>query len=727
MRTADIRLSALPPLRRALRLLRRSAPVAFAAALAAASAGSAAAAPSPAGDLTAMPGSFVGMGARTGTPSGDVREAIRPALQTVDMPAPVAQAAVRFEDLPSVPSADQGLERPITIGIQASLGYTVYAPWLRYTVDSIQHVLGSQARVLWLEDESISLGLQSRQLDFFISDTDAFILDQRKGSAEAISSFVPVQTTKAEEAQACVIFTKRETEEAAAAQSVLSGGLSSSGSSPLSIESLRNASIAALDPHPQTWWLAALAEFKSKGISVAELQDAVTFYERSPEAVVDAVMTGAKKAGILPACTLELFQSKGRIDIRQNLSIVNEQYRDRLACVHSSSAYPSWTLAAASGVDPAAKKLLSTLFYSMNSAQYGGEWALPALNRSVYDLFYELKMGPYADLAGWSFQRFMRENADILALGMLGLFIAASYMVSLSVLVRRKTRQLSKALEERDLIEAEAAQSRQHIANLERTGIVGQMSTIIAHELKQPLSAIMNYANGLHRRTKAGKFDQESFDWALNEIVDQAERASEIVNRVRAYAKHDYPPRTVADLSVVIGNAISTFRRSRQTTAQIDLRVNRGSMAEVDAWEIELAVLNLLKNAADAVSGVTNPRIEVSLEPVDLKTWALSVADNGPYVSDEQLALFFKPLHTSKGSKGMGLGLSIVANIAERHAGRVTVERNGSRGVRFIITLPRIPKEGEAMADSMLPPKLTVLPAADAHAAVHASESKPGA
>lgn len=701
------------------RLLRRAAPAALSLFLAAAATPLSAAVgeANAAGlsDITGAPGSFVGMGAKTGTPSGDVREAIRPTLQTVNVPAPVAAAKVDFEDLPSVPMAAAGLERSVTIGIQASLGYTVHAAWLRYTVDSIQHVLGSHARVLWLDDDSISLGLRSRQLDFFISDADAFILDQRTESAEAIASFVPVQTTQAEEAQACVIFTKRESEEEAAAESVRSGGLTAGrgGAEPFSIESLKGASIAALDPHPQTWWLAALAEFQMKGIPAAELQDAATFYERGPEAVVNAVMSGAKDAGILPACTLEAFQREGKLDIRRDLTIVNEQYRDRLACVHSSAAYPSWTLAAAPSVDPAAKKALSTLFYSMNLAKYGGEWALPALNRSIYDLFYELKMGPYADLAGWSFQRFVRENADILALGMLGLFIAASYMVSLSVLVRRKTRQLSKALEERDLIEAEAAQSRQHIANLERTGIVGQMSTIIAHELKQPLSAIMNYANGLHRRTTAGKFDQESFDWALTEIVDQAERASEIVNRVRAYAKHDYPPRTVADLSVVIGNAISTFRRSRQTNAQIDVRVNRGSMAEVDAWEIELAVLNLLKNAADAISGVPNPLIEVSLEPVDLKTWALSVADNGPYVSDEQLALFFKPLHTSKGSKGMGLGLSIVANIAERHAGRVTVERNGSRGVRFIITLPRIPKEGEAMTDAMLPPKLTVLPGSE--------------
>ncbi|EJW93823.1 ATPase/histidine kinase/DNA gyrase B/HSP90 domain protein, partial [gut metagenome] len=130
---------------------------------------------------------------------------------------------------------------------------------------------------------------------------------------------------------------------------------------------------------------------------------------------------------------------------------------------------------------------------------------------------------------------------------LLGLFLALSYMTAISVLVRRRTRQLRHALEERARIEDEVVQARQHIANLERTGIVGQMSTIIAHELKQPLGAITNYGNGLLRRLRRGRIDPKSFETALSEVVLQAERASQIVERVRAYAKHDFPPRTVAD------------------------------------------------------------------------------------------------------------------------------------------------------------------------------------
>lgn len=641
--------------------------------------------------------SYIGMGMATGTPSGDVRAAIQPQLHTLSVPKGVLATKVEASDLFSLPTPME-IRRVLRIGIQASLGESIYAPWLAYTVEELRYAIGRErVRILWLDDNSLLLGVQSRQLDFVLSDPDTVLRMQRGDVMETLASFKPNEAGRAEDGQAGVLFMKRQTVQA-----------SPSAPGEVPIEFARGKSMAATAPDKLAAWLAPAAALVRHGIRLEQIHANTTFYGEDEEAVLRAVLDGEERIGILPSCSLERLQAAGKVHIARDLTILGAAHNDRLACVHSTATYPGWSFSTLPTTDPALKKSMNALLYSMSNASYGGEWTLPALNRAVFDMFYELKIGPYADLASWSFERFMRENAEGLALSILATFIVISYVVSLSVLVRRKTKELREALEARDLIEAEAAQSRAHIANLERTGIVGQMSTIIAHELKQPLSAIMNYANGLHRRTKAGKFDQESFNWALEEIVSEADRASEIVNRVRAYAKHDYPPRKVSDLADVISNAITTFRRSRQTRAEIVVRVSRHSMAEVDAWEIELAVLNLLKNAADAVSGVFHPQIEVALEPLDAKTWALTVADNGPYLSDEQLALFFKPLQTTKGAKGLGLGLSIIANIAERHAGRITVERNGARGVKFTFTLPRIPDPEEKLEDVMLPPQLAV-------------------
>lgn len=653
--------------------------------------------------------SFIGMGASTGTPSGDVQAAIMPVLHSMEEPASVRGAHVNPRDLFSVP-VTAAFPRKMRIGIQASLGFTMRASWLKYTVEEIRYVLGSNnVEILWLDDRSFELGAESRQLDFILADADRFALTQSTGAYEPVANFLPISAGRAEDAQAGVFFTRRGR---------FLSSLASLGGSDVTLAALNSEQLAA--------WKAPAAQMHLLGFKEAQLEEKTTFYGFSPEAVLHGVLSGAQTAGVLPACLLEQLEGEGKVSISRDLSILSPRTDDTLRCMHSTVTYPGWTFGALSTVDPTWKKAMTTILFSTSSLAYGGEWALPAVNRSVYDLFYELKIGPYEHLATWSLNRFLREKAEYLALALLAAFLIVTYVVSLSILVRRRTRALTEALEERDVIEAEAAQSRQHIANLERTGIVGQMSTIIAHELKQPLAAIVNFAGSLNRRTQQGKFDPKAFTFALGEILAQAERANEIVNRVRAYAKHDYPPRKVADLYDVVGNAITTFRRSRQTNAEVVVRVNKGSRAEVDAWEIELAVLNLMKNAADAISGVDSPRIEVTLVPQDEKTWALSVGDNGPYLEDEQIANLFKPLQTTKGAGGMGLGLSIVSSIAERHAGHVTVARNGASGLKFTITFPREPGLVEDLADDMLPPKMQVFHGAPGASAAAADASAAG-
>lgn len=658
---------------------------------------------------SAAPGSFIGMGAATGTPSGDIRAAIEPRLRTLREPASIRSVIIPLDDMMHAQELAQDLNasprNPIRIGIDYALGDSAYTKWLAYTIAQIKHAFGPKnVEILWLEERSLVQGLRTRQLDFFIMDSDRYALAQSNEPAEQLATFQPVAATSAQDAQATVVFAR-----------VGHTWSVPEGDRPLALlraqagnEPLLGARIAAVDDERLSSWLALAGEARRFGVTPKELQDETTFFEHAPEAVLNAVLSGTHDVGVLPSCVLESFERQGRVDIASDLRIIGERKGDGLACVHSSNAYPGWVFGTLPEVAAPKKKAMSTLLYAMRAKSYGGEWQLPTLNRSLYDLFYALKIGPYEHLATWSFNRFMRENAEAIALLTMLAFLVVFYAVSLSVLVRRKTRELREALEARDLMEAEATQSRQHIANLERTGIVGQMSTIIAHELKQPLSAIMNYANGLHRRVDNDRFDKESFTFALGEISAEAERASRIVERVRAYAKHDYPPRKVCDLNEVIGNSITTFRRSRQTNAQIAVRVNPRSMAEVDAWEIELAVLNLLKNAADAISGVSDPSIEVTLVPLDADTWSLIVADNGPEISDEAIANFFKPLQTSKGANGMGLGLSIVASIAERHAGHIVAEKNGRRGVRFVFTFPRVHDPDEKMDELLVPPRLRV-------------------
>lgn len=622
--------------------------------------------------------SYLGIGSQTGTPSGDVRAVIDPLKRGRDPILSRDGVAVNQINKAEIERPEivgqLSFQRPMRIAIEEHVGLEHDAEMVTATKEYLRRIFGSaNVSVYYLSYRDLSSAVRTGQVDFFVSGSAFFALEQSMGGVEQLAALWPSQSENPASVTASVIFRKHVPERPKASDSFVG---------------IAEHDLVAMEPETLGGWLAAAGEIvRHQKMSYDNLLERVQFLGRIPTHVTDVVKADPTVIGVLPACELEAMERAGEISL-SDFEIIRPKATDGLACAHSTEVYPGRVFGAVAGIDPTLKKAMTAVLLGMSGLKYGAEWALPVTNRSVYDLFYTLKIGPYQDLASWSFQRFVREHGEVIALLLLMAFLILSYTTSLSILVRRRTKDLRAALHERDRIEAEAAQSRQHISNLERTGIVGQMSTIIAHELKQPLGAITNYGNGLLRRLSRGDVEKEKLEQALKEMVIQAERASKIVERVRSYAKHDYPPRKVDDLSIIIENAIQTFRRSRTTDAELIVRMHSHSMAEVDSWEIELVILNLLKNAADAISGVKDPKIEVCLIPDGDTRWILTVADNGPYLSDEQLSRFFKPLQTSKGAAGMGLGLSIVANIAERHAGNITVARNGARGVKFTMTIP---------------------------------------
>ena len=622
--------------------------------------------------------SYLGINDGKKTPSESIRELM---TYTDEHPSELGSAEMR-RDLTSpetmTPAQDPLIKdapftRPIRLGVQSSLLKSSQRDLIMKTRDHLVRLYGlGKINVFYLDDQSLTTAIRAGQVDFFISDVNYFTIEEGFAFVEALASLWPSDSETPQNATASVIVARKNGEREAP-----------------DLHDLATRPIVAIAPESLSGWLAAAVELKKHHVFMGDdLLAHTTFANGDVSAVFTKMNMDPKVVGVLPACELEYMAEKGDIKLR-DYWVVNQQMSDGLRCLHSSALYPSWVFAATSEVKPAVRKAITTALFTMDGKKMSAEWSMPVSNRPIYDLFYTLKIGPYQDLAQWSLRRFVESNAQVLAFISLLLFMILTYAGTLSVLVRRRTKLLRQALAERDQADQEMQVSRQHIENLERTGLVGQMSTVIAHELKQPLGAVSNYANSLLRRLKRGDINEERFEMALTEIVEQTARASEIVERVRSYAKHDYPPRKVDDISAIIDSAIQTFRRSRNTKAAVVVRMRPKSLAEVDAWEIELAILNLLKNAADALVSVNNPRIDVRLEQADENDWRLTVGDNGPYLTDEELARFFKPLQTSKGEAGMGLGLPIVANIAERHAGNITVSRNGERGVKFTILFPR--------------------------------------
>jgi two-component system sensor histidine kinase TtrS len=288
-------------------------------------------------------------------------------------------------------------------------------------------------------------------------------------------------------------------------------------------------------------------------------------------------------------------------------------------------------------------------------------------------------IGPYAYLNDMTPYGIWKRNQEII-IPIIALFLLLiAYELRLHYLVKKRTSELSTALKEKEAAEDEAKRSRERLSRLERSGVISQLSSMIAHELKQPLASILNYANGLAQLAKMGRSTPEQTGFAVKSIKTEATRANAIVDRVRAYAKHEEGPLTELDLSDVSHKAIRTFTRNALTPVAVSDAIEPGIRVMGHELELELLTLNLIRNAGDAVKDVADPLIRVTLRRDGGKA-VFQVRDNGPVVTDAVLEKLTE-IEESVKPEGLGLGLAIVRDIADRHGASLSFRRNDDTGL----------------------------------------------
>jgi PAS domain S-box-containing protein len=246
-------------------------------------------------------------------------------------------------------------------------------------------------------------------------------------------------------------------------------------------------------------------------------------------------------------------------------------------------------------------------------------------------------------------------------------------------------------------------ETRQHQAELVhvcRLSTMGEVATGMAHELNQPLSAIVNYANGCTRRLQNGLADSETLIDAMHHISTQARRASEIIRRLRALVGKQPPVRSQVDLNYLVREVCSFVEfETERLAVQIVLDLVAGTLTvNVDLVQIEQVLLNLVRNALDALSeddSETPKQLQISTTQVD--DWAIvAVRDNGAGIPEHRIPQLFDPFFTTK-ENGMGMGLPISQTILENHQGRIWAESTVQQGSCFYF---RLPCEADAVEDA---------------------------
>jgi hypothetical protein len=258
--------------------------------------------------------------------------------------------------------------------------------------------------------------------------------------------------------------------------------------------------------------------------------------------------------------------------------------------------------------------------------------------------------------------------------------------------------------------EEQAAQQADRAQVTSRLVTMGEMASSVAHELNQPLTAITNYCNGMVSRLESGAIDKPDLLAALRKTSRQAERAGQIIRRIRAFVKKSEPQRQPADARQIVEDAVELagIELRRRNVAIRTYVAQRLPMLEVDPILIEQVLMNLLKNAAEAIDSAQLPpaRRNIELRVVPRHTAdeggviEFSVTDSGPGLKDEVIERLYEAFFSTK-AEGLGIGLSLCRSIIESHRGRMRAQNlyNGGvvMGCRFAFTLPvDIPVRAEA-------------------------------
>jgi PAS domain S-box-containing protein len=265
--------------------------------------------------------------------------------------------------------------------------------------------------------------------------------------------------------------------------------------------------------------------------------------------------------------------------------------------------------------------------------------------------------------------------------------------------------------------EEQAAQQAEKAQVTSRLVTMGEMASSVAHELNQPLTAITNYCNGMVSRVKADTISQNDLVAALDKTARQAERAGQIIHRIRNFVKRSEPQRQPSQAQAIVDDAVELAGiELRRRNVQIHTYVaQRLPMLSCDPILIEQVVLNLLKNAAEAIDNAQLPssRRHIELRVVPRHTpeeggvIEFSVTDMGPGMKEEVIARLYEAFFSTK-AEGLGIGLSLCRSIVESHRGRIRAQNlyNGSTivGCRFSFTLPvDIGSRGDAHAAATTP------------------------
>jgi PAS domain S-box-containing protein len=252
---------------------------------------------------------------------------------------------------------------------------------------------------------------------------------------------------------------------------------------------------------------------------------------------------------------------------------------------------------------------------------------------------------------------------------------------------------IAEDITEHKRVEQEARQQRNELAHAGRVIVMGEMATSLAHELNQPLAVISGCAQACVNSLQSGRGKPEELSDALGQLTEQAERANNIIRRIRSFIQKEEPEMAEININETIhgiAGLLRTDAREHQADIELDLCEDLPSVI-ADPVQIQQVILNLAHNGMEAMDECRSSPRHLTIRSAVRRHGTIEVAvqDTGPGLPAESLDRVFDHFFSTK-SSGLGMGLPISRSIIEAHGGSLWAAREGEAGAVFRFTLPAI-------------------------------------
>lgn len=433
-----------------------------------------------------------------------------------------------------------------------------------------------------------------------------------------------------------------------------------------SIDSLKGRRLVITNRHGFSGFHVPMGEIVEQGgnrdhffSSITEVGDA-----NKTLLVLQYLKNGLADVAFVKQCVLEHYLLTHPEDVRLFRVITPKQKSGQ--CARSTDLYPTWTLGSTRSATPEMSRRVTSAVLDMRPATDGLHWGVATDYSAVDHILKNLQIGPYEHLRHWTLRGFIDRFWPLIAAIFLLVIGLAVHSYRVGILVKRRTADLEAALRQQEKLRIEATEAQKRLTAMQKIGMINQISSLVAHELRQPLGAIALYLAGLRTLVSSNHSDKATIVQAIDEIERQTQRADSIVQKVRSFRKNSGGISGTVNVSNIVEKALVDYRLSL-SSATVNLTCSCEPDLEIrgDALELELLAVNLTKNAVEAVGLEEDGFVHVTLvrTPQSIR---FSVTDNGPVRNDSDVAAVKNRMNTTK-ENGLGLGLQIVQGIVERH------------------------------------------------------------